>query len=75
MTYRDDPVVPECPACGSVAEVRAHDNPFQGRWLAMRCMVLFDGTSAEWLRRPPERAPAREGLQAARAALREATER
>lgn len=73
MTYRDPaPTLPDCPVCSSNERVRVHDNRYQGRWLAMCCMVLFDDVSAEWVKptRPPLDA---EGLQAARTALEEAT--
>lgn len=65
--------LPPCPVCDSTVQVRSHDNPHQGRWLAMCCMVLFDDVSAEWVKptRPPLDA---EGLQAARSALEEATQ-
>lgn len=76
MTYRDPtPEAPACPVCDSAEQVRTHDNPHQGRWLALCCMVLFDGTSAEWHR--PEREPqdVSDEIEAARAVLREAAER
>lgn len=78
MSERDPmPAIPPCPVCDSTDQVRRHDTPHQGRWLCMREMLLFDGTSAEWLR--PTREPAGEldenGLAAARAALEEAKER
>lgn len=77
MTYRDpEPEKPGCPVCDSTEQVQAHDNPHQGRWLAHCHMVLFDGTSAEYLKpadRP--RVDITNELETARAALREAVER
>lgn len=71
MTYRDPaPTMPDCPVCDSPDRVQAHDNPHQGRFLATCCMVLFDGTSAEWVRPEREAGDISEGLAAARAALR-----
>lgn len=76
MTYRDPaPTIPACPVCDRAAEVKRHDNPHQGKWLALCCMVLFSDTSAEWARpeRPSE--DIKEQLDAARAVLKEAAER
>lgn len=76
MTYRDPaPEPPDCPLCESASEVHRHTNEHQGRWLCLLCMLLFDGTSAEWHR--PEREPqdVSEEIEAARAVLREAAER
>ena len=76
MTYRDPvPTVPVCPVCDSSDQVQAHDNPHQGRWLALCHMVLFDGTSAGWHRPERESRDVPHELEAARAALREAAER
>lgn len=75
MTYRDPaPERPACPICDSTEQVQAHDNPHQGRWLALCHMVLFDDTSAEWAK-PEHRKGDISGLETARAALKEAAER
>lgn len=69
MTYRDEPpTVPPCPVCDRVDEVVSHNKPYQGRWLCMKDMLLFDGTSAEYLPRPPK-PDITQQLAAARVAL------
>jgi transposase-like protein len=61
MTYRDPaPMHPDCPVCETAEHVVRHNNEYQGRWLCSGCMLLFDIS---------------DGLEAARAALREAAER
>lgn len=74
-TYRDPaPEVPDCPLCESRVEVGRHGNPHQGQWLCRACMLLFDGTSAEYLP-AGERPDISDELAAARAALEEARDR
>jgi ribosomal protein L37AE/L43A len=76
MTYRDPaPMHPDCPVCETAEHVVRHNNEYQGRWLCSGCMLLFDGTTAEWVRPEREREDISDGLEAARAALREAAER
>lgn len=76
MTERDTvPEPPVCPACDGTEHVQRHDAPHQGRWICMACMLLFEGTSAEWAKPTRERQDIRDELEAARAALREAAER
>jgi hypothetical protein len=73
MTYRDPVEAPDCPVCESAEHVIRHHNQAQGRFLCLRDMLLFDGTSGEWVRRerpaPPDIS---DELEQARAALREA---
>lgn len=77
MTYRDPaPERPECPVCDSVDAVQRHTNEHQGRFLCLSCMLLFDGTSAEYVKpadRPRE--DITDQLKAARAVLKEAAGR
>lgn len=74
MSYRDPaPTIPDCPVCERADDVRRHENEHQGRFLCMGCMLLFDGTSAEW-HRPEREERDISGLEQARAALREAAE-
>lgn len=75
MTYRDDPALPDCPVCETADEVRRNENEHQGRWLCLRCMLLFTNTTAEWKRPERESKDISSELEAARAALREAAER
>lgn len=76
MTYRDPaPSIPDCPVCDSAEQVHRHENEHQGRFLCMGCMLLFDGTSAEWLRPKLERPAASDEIEEARAALQEARDR
>lgn len=73
MTQRDsNPETPSCPACDSTEQVQAHDNPHQGRWLCMGCMLLFDGTSAEWARPERKSQDVSDRIKGLRAALEEA---
>lgn len=75
MTYRDPaPTTPDCPVCERADDVRRHENEYQGRFLCMGCMLLFDGISAEWLRPKLERPDAHDEIDDARAALKEAAD-
>lgn len=71
MTDRDPvPTIPDCPVCESAQHVIRHHNEHQGRWLCHGCMLLFDGTSGEWVRRQtPERPDITTEVATARAAL------